>query len=250
MCARETFENLNIPNPLSPNHHQKSLKLSKSKSKSKRSRVRSGEKLKYKRILTKSHISTRSTFESPRVYDSQISTKNILIQPYNDKQRGYLQFKYCCMALMKLLCSIWCLFITWFMFGGYIFAAYRYINDNIMDGIYPMEPAAFIGLFILIALCSCGCCIVCTWLAIDQMIIIKHNDLQNIGNCCDYITGKDRDKYYGSHWNDELLECHKVDYFINYYIRDLYGTDCDVEFEKDVLQLIYEYNGKDYVSND
>ena len=86
------------------------------------------------------------------------------------------------------------------MFSGYIFASYRYITDYIMKGIYPMEPAAFIGLFILIGLCACGCCIVCTWLAIDQLIIIKQNDLVNIINCCDYMSGKDRDKYYQTHW--------------------------------------------------
>ena len=89
-CARETVKNLKLSSPLSSDANFQKTK----------------KKGKYKRILSNSHPSTRSTLESPHVYNSQISTKNILIQPYKgnkSKERGCKLCKYCYSALLKLI---------------------------------------------------------------------------------------------------------------------------------------------------
>jgi len=188
-----------------------------------------------------SHAATNSTHNAT-IYNSQISTCNMLMEPYTSSHRKRICAR-CCRTLAKILCNAWCCLVTVAVFLSIISVGYQvYVRFIATDEfIIEISPALYIGVFVVIGLCGFACCCVCSWLSVDNLIRIKRNESRHIGDCCDVLFGRDKDKYYKLQWN-ELLECNKVDYFVNFH-----GKQYGCKLHQNITKLIYDYNGKDYV---
>eukprot|EP01083_Nonionella_stella_P071586 192378_1 len=177
--------------------------------------------------------------------ETSISTNKSLISPYNSKQRLLQMCDNGVVWCARLICSSWCIILVWMMFIGAVSGSYLLIHAlNIPKNGYPIHPALFIGILTLLGLFAFGCCVICTWLGIDSLLDVK-KECNFLSVCCDHLKGRDKHQYYTNEWNEHFSECNKIDYVINYYCRKYH-----CHFDDDLFQMIYDYNGHDYIAMD